>query len=62
MKFVWEIEGVNKNIISIHWYKGDLNVNATMSNRGRYHVKVIARDECGYELIIWVVIEINRAP
>lgn len=62
MKFVWRIESAQQNSVSIHTFKGDLNINATLANRGRYHVKVIATDECGRELAIWVTIEINRGP
>ena len=62
MKFLWRIESIDQSSVSIHRFKGDLNINATAENRGRYHVKVIAKDECDRELYIWTTIEINQKP
>ena len=62
MNFLWRVEIENHKSISIHNFKGDLNINATNYNRGRYHVKVIASDECNRELSLWVTIEINKIP
>jgi hypothetical protein len=52
MNFLWRIESIDQRSVSIHKFKGDLNINATSENRGRYHVKVIALDECDRELSI----------
>jgi hypothetical protein len=62
MKFLWRIESIDQRSVSIHKFKGDLNINATNKNRGRYHVKVIALDECDRELSIYTTIEINKKP